>query len=544
MANSVHNGLRQEHRQHQTMTPRLQQAVRLLQLSSLDFALEVDRAMTSNPFLEVDEPEQDAGEVTLDEREQPLPTSLNEPTPADAPPEPASAGEWESSLWSQQSSSGSSRGSGDGEFDALSLAAAEDSLRDYLRGQGRLLSVSVRDHALMDTIIEALDDDGYLRVTMDELKTLTDVQPAPEDDEMAVALRLVQSLEPGIAARDLRECLLLQMKMLHMEAENHAQDCSVHCLAERIVQEALPRVGLSDLAGVARIVGAPLLLVERAVEAIRKLQPRPGWRFGAADTRFITPDVVARKLRNEWVVALNPDVVPRVRLNRIYADLFRSHRDSSHADLAAQLQEARWTVRNVEQRFSTIVRVAQAIAKHQRHFLDFGPLAMKPLGLKEIADELGLHESTVSRVTNNKYMATPLGVFELKYFFSRALPTSNGGNASTTSIRGAIKEMIEAENAAKPLSDATIARLLSRQGLQVARRTVTKYRQMMKLPSYEARRRGPRSGAETAATTRTRRVGNGAGTTAAVNGAQVTKANGAPALDVPADEAFDELVNA
>jgi len=192
------------------------------------------------------------------------------------------------------------------------------------------------------------------------------------------------------------------------------------------------------------------------------------------------------------------------------------------------LQEARWTVRNVEQRFSTIVRVAQAIAKRQRHFLDYGELAMKPLGLKEIADELGLHESTVSRVTNNKYMATPMGVFELKYFFSRALPTSNGGNCSTTSIRGAIKEMIEAENPAKPLSDATIARLLSRQGLQVARRTVTKYRQMMKLPSYEARRRGPRAG-ESADGKAAPRVRNGNGTRPAPKHGDAT----APAASAP-----------
>jgi len=505
MANNVQNGLCQEHRQHQTMTPRLQQAVRLLQLSSMDFALEVDRAMSANPFLEPDEPEQDAGEVTVDAaREAPALSSLVEPPAPDTGAEPASAAEWESSLWSQQhagATSGTARGSGgDGEFDALSLVAAEESLRDHLRGQSRLLTASDRDRALMYTIIEALDDDGYLRISVDELKTLADVDPAPDDAEVAVALRLVQSLEPGIGARDLRECLLLQLKAQHMEAENRAQDCSMQCLAERIVEEALQRVALSDLAGVARIVGAPVADVEQAVEAIRRLQPRPGWRYGAADTRFITPDVVARKLRDEWVVALNPDVVPRVRLNRMYADLFRSHRDSSHADLAAQLQEARWTVRNVEQRFSTIVRVAQAIAKRQHHFLDYGELAMKPLGLKEIADELGLHESTVSRVTNNKYMATPMGVFELKYFFSRALPTSNGGNCSTTSIRGAIKEMIEVENPAKPLSDATIARLLSRQGLQVARRTVTKYRQMMKLPSYEARRRGPRASAEAAAT--------------------------------------------
>ena len=246
---------------------------------------------------------------------------------------------------------------------------------------------------------------------------------------------------------------------------------------------------MHDIAGIARALGSTVAEVECAVDFIRHLEPRPGWRFGASDTRFITPDLIVRKVRDEWTVMLNPDVVPRVRLNRMYADLFRSHRDSRHSDLAAQLQEARWTVRNVEQRFSTILRVGQAIAQRQRNFLEYGELAMKPLGLREIAEELGLHESTVSRVTNNKYMATPLGVFELKFFFSRALATANGGACSTTAIRGAIKEMIDAEDSRNPLSDAHIARMLSRQGLQVARRTVTKYRQMMKVLPYEARRR-------------------------------------------------------
>ena len=203
----------------------------------------------------------------------------------------------------------------------------------------------------------------------------------------------------------------------------------------------------------------------------------------------MTPDVIVRKVRDRWTVALNPGVVPQVRLNRMYAELFKSHRNSSHADLAAQLQEARWTVRNVEQRFATIQSVAAAIVRHQYQFFDYGELAMKPLALREIADELGLHESTVSRVTNNKYMATPVGVFELKYFFSRALTTSSGGRCSATAIRGAIKDMIQSENSADPLSDAQIARLLARQGLQVARRTVTKYRQTMRLPAYERRRR-------------------------------------------------------
>jgi signal transduction histidine kinase len=205
----------------------------------------------------------------------------------------------------------------------------------------------------------------------------------------------------------------------------------------------------------------------------------------------VTPDVIVKKIRGKWTATLNRAVIPRVKLNQTYASLFQEHRESRHSELAAHLQEARWTVRNVQQRFSTILLVAEAILKRQQHFLEFGPMAMKPLGLREIAEELGLHESTVSRVTNNKYMATPAGVFELKYFFSREMTTASGGACSATAIRGVIKEMIEAENPTEPLSDAQIARLLVRQGLKVARRTVTKYRQLLKLAPSSAGARWP-----------------------------------------------------
>ncbi len=483
--------LRQEHRQQQTLTPRLQQAVRLLQLSSLDFAQEVNQAMENNPFLEPDEVDNNAtaAAASAAAREPVAAPSAETPqqvTIVDAPPESPSDSEWESSAWAQYGSPGSRRSNGsETDVDYADLAAADQSLRDHLRSQVRLLPASDRDRMLMTTIVEALDEDGYLRVSMDEIKALSGLEPPPDDDELLVALRLVQSLEPdGVAARDLRECLLLQLR----EFQNGSRT-PTHCLATQIVAECLEGVAMHDIAGVARALGSTVAEVECAVDCIRHLEPRPGWRYGASDTRFITPDLIVRKVRDEWTVMLNPDVVPRVRLNRMYADLFRSHRDSRHSDLAAQLQEARWTVRNVEQRFSTILRVGQAIAQRQRNFLEYGELAMKPLGLREIAEELGLHESTVSRVTNNKYMATPLGVFELKFFFSRALTTANGGACSTTAIRGAIKEMIDAEDSCNPLSDAHIARILSRQGLQVARRTVTKYRQMMKVLPYEARRR-------------------------------------------------------
>ena len=477
--------IRHEQRQHQTLTPRLQQAVRLLQLSSLDFALEVNQAMGNNPFLEADEVEAEAPAATEGNVDSPAVDA--EPAAADAAAPsaetPAEAA-WEGDSWSQYGTPSRSNG-GDGDFDFSDITPASLSLRDHLLAQSKWLEASPRDRAVMATIIDGLDDDGLLRVGLEELKALSGLDPEPDDDEMLIALKLVQSLEPaGVGARDLRECLLLQLR----EDGDPAKQ-AVHRLAQRIVTEQLDRLAMRDVSGLARSLGVAEHAISQAADCIRRLQPRPGWRFGASSTRFVTPDVVVRKIRDNWTVTLNPSVVPKVRLNRMYADLFQSHRDARHSDLAAQLQEARWTVRNVEQRFATILRVAQTIVQRQRHFLDYGELAMKPLGLREIADELGLHESTVSRVTNNKYMATPAGVFELKYFFSRALATTSGGTCSATAIRGAIKDMISEENSKQPLSDAHIARLLARQGLQVARRTVTKYRQMMRVPAYEMRRR-------------------------------------------------------
>jgi len=477
--------IRHEQRQHQTLTPRLQQAVRLLQLSSLDFALEVNQAMGNNPFLEPDEVEPEAPAATEGNVDSPAVDGTAAASDAGAAPaeSPAEAA-WEGDSWSQYGTPSRSNG-GDGDFDFSDITPASLSLRDHLLAQSKWLEASLRDRAVMATIIDGLDDDGLLRVDLEELKALSGLDPEPDDDEMLIALKLVQSLEPaGVGARDLRECLLLQLR----EDGDPAKQ-AVHRLAQRIVTEQLDRLAMRDVSGLARSLGVAEHAISQAADCIRRLQPRPGWRFGASSTRFVTPDVVVRKIRDNWIVTLNPSVVPKVRLNRMYADLFQSHRDARHSDLAAQLQEARWTVRNVEQRFATILRVAQTIVQRQRHFLDYGELAMKPLGLREIADELGLHESTVSRVTNNKYMATPAGVFELKYFFSRALATTSGGTCSATAIRGAIKDMISEENPKQPLSDAHIARLLARQGLQVARRTVTKYRQMMRVPAYEMRRR-------------------------------------------------------
>jgi RNA polymerase sigma-54 factor len=467
--------LRTSQRQVHTVTPRLQHAVRLLQLSSLDFAQEVHDAMGRNPFLEVEEVPHEAlpAEGIANAGDIDLKAPEPDQSIADSP--------YERDSWQQSSSSVRTQGA-ESDVGMLDLIAADVGLRPFLRTQINVLPLSQRDHALACAIVESLDDDGYLRTPLDELAATSGMNPEVDPSEMLIALKRVQSLEPcGIGARDVAECLQLQLGDIEDEGERE--------LARRIVTDHLDRLAQHDVNGLARALKRTPAQIETVCERIRHLNPRPGWRVDSSTTQYITPDVLVRKIRGRWTATLNRAIVPRVRLNQTYATLFQEHRNGKNTELAQHLQEARWTVKNVEQRFSTILMVAEAILKRQQHFLEFGPMAMKPLGLREIAQELGLHESTVSRVTNNKYMATPVGVFELKYFFSREMATASGAGCSATAIRGVIKGMIDAESPTEPLSDAQIARLLVRQGLKVARRTVTKYRQLLKLPSVERRRR-------------------------------------------------------
>ena len=480
--------LRADHRQTQTISPRLQHAVRLLQMSSLDFAAMVRDSLGKNPFLETEEG--DEGENLPLASAPDAPASANDiVVPAEGSDEPetgaAADDDYEDSsdrdLW--QADSGSRmRGADDGELSALDMMAVETSLNDYLHTQLNVLPLTERDLMLARTIVESLDDDGYLRTPLEELLRVPELDPAPSLQEMQIALKRVQSLEPsGVAARSVGECLLLQMQDI---------DCpELRTLARVIVSEHLPALAARDVSGLARALGESPARVEAVCDRIRRFNPRPGWRHSTSQVAYVVPDVVVKKVRGRWTVQLNPAIVPKVRLNQVYAQLFQHHRNAQNAEMGAHLQEARWTLRNVEQRFSTILDVATAIVKRQSNFLEYGAMAMKPLGLREIADEVGIHESTVSRVTNNKYMATPVGVFELKYFFSRAMISANGSACSGTAIRGLIQDIIDAENSDQPLSDAEITRQLGQQGLIVARRTVTKYRQMLKIEAVDRRRR-------------------------------------------------------
>jgi RNA polymerase sigma-54 factor len=436
------------------LSPRLQRAVRLLQMSSQDFAQEVREALETNPFLEQDEtPAETAAQSDADDA--PLPEN-----------------------WTFEGRSGTRVADADGVFDTLE---SRTSLAEHLLGQVNVLPLGMRDRVLAAAVIESLEDDGYLRTPLEEVGAAAQLLPPAEPAEMRIALRRVQSLDPaGVGARDVPECLSLQ---LHKVASPE-----LRALAAGILRDHVDALAARDTRALARHFACTPAVIEAAIAAIRRLDPHPGWRFAEPSVHYVTPDVIARKVRGQWKAVLNEAVVPRVRLNRTYVELFQRYRDAQHGELGAHLQEARWTVRNLEQRFSTILDIAQAILKRQQHFLAYGAMAMKPLALRDIADEVGVHESTVSRVTNNKFLATPCGVFELKYFFSRGMATASGGSCSPTAIRGLIAEMIAEEPAEAPLSDVEIARRLSAQGLKVARRTVTKYRQALHLEPAERRR--------------------------------------------------------
>ncbi|MEO8038569.1 MAG: RNA polymerase factor sigma-54 [Betaproteobacteria bacterium] len=487
--------LTRESRQQHSLTPRLQRAVKLLQLSSLDFAQELQSTLASNPFLENadTDAEEDADGLAppngADASESPDAVAS---APNDAQPDAESVraeneaeqrefddSPHEAEIWPMEESRAGPRDDGR-DFNHAESMPHETTLQEYLRGQLNVLSLPDRDLVLANAIVESLDDDGFLRTDLDELVDLVEFDPPASAGELRIALKRVQALEPaGVAARSVKECLLLQLAPL---------DCPIRGeLARKIVSEHLDRLAARDIAGLVRALGRNRDDVELACASIRQLQPRPGWKHDTMASRFITPDVIVRKFRGVWTASLNPAVVPKVRINGICAELFQRHRGAQHSELAAHLQEARWMMRTVEQRFSTILSVAEAILRRQSQFLEYGALAMKPLGLSEIAAELQLHESTVSRVTNNKYMATPIGIFELKYFFSRGMKTANGGKCSPTAIRGLVKDMIEGERATERLSDAEIARQLARQGLVVARRTVTKYRQSLRLETADLR---------------------------------------------------------
>ena len=462
--------------QHLTLTPQLQQSIRLLQLSTIELNQEIERMLMENPILEREDAE---GESTFAPPPQaPAAAASSDSGAAEAASPEEGAGRTDD--WQLEFAAPARGGEDDDEGDRAFGAAGTPSLREHLNELLALTGIGERDRALVALLIDVLDDDGYLTQPREEIAALFESAAAVDVEELGIALRHLQNLEPaGVGARSPSECLLLQLRAL-----KHHPACA---LASEIASKHLELLAARDYARLRSLTGANEETLRAAQKLIQSLNPRPGAAFANVETRYMIPDVIVRKVKSVWRASLNPEAMPRLRINRLYADLAGSARNGGNA-LASQLQEARWLIKNVQQRFDTILRVSQAIVDRQRHFFEHGEVAMRPMVLREIAETLGLHESTISRVTTQKFMATPRGTYELKYFFGSHVATDTGGAASSTAIRALIKQLVAAEDARAPLSDARIAQILGQQGIVVARRTIAKYRESLQIPPVNQRK--------------------------------------------------------
>lgn len=477
--------------QHLALTPQLQQSIKLLQLSTVEMQQEIERYLLENPMLERDdEPggetftaaqQFDSPQSSEGQKEQRAEREEQDARDVREQDVPSTPSDVDDDRWS--SDAGTFTGAGrdeDDDSDSHDVHAATISLRDHLSWQLGMTQLSERDRSLVRFMIEALDDDGYLSAPLQELWETLPAEYEIEIEELEIALRHIQNFDPvGIGARSPKECLTLQMKVLPISAER--------TLALTIIDKYLELLAARDFAKIRRLTGCDDEALKTAHALIVSLNPRPGARFAQIEARYITPDVIVKKLKGQWTAYINPDAYPRLRINRLYAEILGRQR-RSNGNLTGQLQEARWLIKNMQQRFETIHRVTQAIVDRQRQFFEHGEVAMRPLVLREIADILGLHESTVSRVTSQKYMATPRGIFELKYFFGSHVSTDTGGACSATAIRALIKQLIGAENSKKPLSDSQLSEILGQQGIVVARRTVAKYRESLNIPPVNLRK--------------------------------------------------------
>lgn len=463
--------------QHLAMTPQLQQAIRLLQLSTLDLQQEVQMMLDSNPLLDEEEGPELASEpaeslTTLsDERQLDLAaeTNLPEELPVDS--------QWEDVF--DLGSAGPAATATDEDLpDYEARNSREQSLQDYLRWQADMTSFANDERSLAELIIDAIDDNGYLDASLEELAETSGRTVA----ELEAVLVQIQDFDPpGVGARNLAECLTLQLQQVEEEDASAA-------LALRIVSEQLELLAKHDYARLAQCFEAREEELRAAIALIATLNPKPGGEIGAGSSEYVIPDVIIRWVGKRLRVELNAEAMPRLRINRHYAEMSGA-KDAAHRYIQDQLNEARWFIKSLQSRQETILKVATAIVERQKDFFVNGPEAMRPMVLRDIAEAVEMHESTISRVTNQKYMTTPRGLFEFKYFFSSHVGTDQGGAASATAIRAVILKMVQAEDNQHPLSDAEIAKVLAAQGIQIARRTVAKYREAANIPPASQRRR-------------------------------------------------------
>lgn len=482
--------------QHLALTPQLQQSIRLLQLSTLELHQEIEQILSDNPLLErLDDPLDRSVRLLADgainsapaQGEAPAAPSNEESAPAsaDAPEGLDGGGDHEhgepggsDSDWGD---SGRASGNGEDEDGRPQLEAGGITLREYLSEQVRVTNLNLRDRALAELVIDAIDDNGYLEEQLDEIHARLPQELEVEMDELRCALALIQSLDPvGVGARSAAECLALQIRRMP------GVPLVTRRTALKIVEGYLTWFAQREFNKLKKALDCDDEDLREAQAVIRQCHPHPGAAFASSTSDYVVPDVIVRKTKSGWGVTLNHEVMPRLRVNHMYAALLKGGK--GEGQMSAQLQEAKWLIKNMRQRFDTILRVSEAIVERQRNFFSHGAVAMRPLVLREIADTLGLHESTISRVTTQKFMLTPHGMFELKYFFGSHVATEAGGEASSTAIRALIAQLTGAEDPRNPLSDSKIAEMLGEQGMVIARRTVAKYREALKIPPVSLRK--------------------------------------------------------
>ena len=528
-------GMQLRFSQNLSLTPQLQQAIRLLQLSTLELNQEIDVLMQTNPLLERGEAGEDeygnladdgADQVAAHEKtNEALHDDVQKNGQDDTPDyakdtenfntdfsergvessqidankvessEPAdfdigvSATDFSSefsdefdefsngSRWDENSTPA------DDDSDFKQQETLQVSLREHLLSQLKLMPLSERDQTLTLLLVDSINEDGYLEESLEEIADNMPLELEIEVLELQTSLRHIQNLDPaGVGARGLSECLLLQLSLLPIDTPHLS-------LASIVTKSHLPALGARDFTKLRKELNCDEATLKNVQQLITSLNPRPGSAFSIIGSEhYIQHEVIVKKVKGIWIASLNDGVIPKLKINQLYASILKRNRDSSSQYLQSQMQEAKWMIKNIQQRFSTILRVSQAIVDRQRNFLEYGEVAMRPLVLREIADELELHESTISRVTTSKYMLTPRGIFELKYFFGSSVATDTGGTCSATAIRALIKQLVEEENQKKPYSDNQITDLLAKQGIVVARRTIAKYRESLSIAPASLRK--------------------------------------------------------
>lgn len=449
--------------QQLTMTPQLQQAIRLLQMPVLELSSQIEQALADNVMLEQEEPVEPAAE-----NEEPVVVSGDND---------------DTGLWNEHAGSSARSDNWGDDSRYLEIAdRSEETLREHLLWQLEMEHFSPREVVIGQSIVDSINEDGYLTESVADIHASLAGEAGFSVAEVEQTLIKVQTLDPaGIGARDLAECIGIQLRLLDKQVPGRDS-------ARRIAASSLELVADHDYVALRRELAISEEELDAALALVRACHPRPGSAIQSSTAEYIVPDVYVRKQDGKWIVEVNRSIAPRLKVNQTYAELLRS--SGGHADLRAQLQEARWLVRSLEIRHETVLKVAMSIVERQVDFLEHGEEAMKPMVLRDIAEEIEMHESTISRVTSNKYMHTTRGIFEFKYFFSSQLATADGAEKSSTAIRARIRRLIGIENPQKPLSDSKIVTLLADEGIKIARRTVAKYREALKIaPSSERRQR-------------------------------------------------------